>query len=235
MLLCGFPNGGFMKLLLSMILLFSVTKPVFAGIDEIEFTDNLEEISPVKIREIKNLMRTISPNETCMDEYLKRRKQLIIKLVASPLSIPLFLVGGAFAGAGLGTAIGSLSGASDPWAALGHMIGGGLIGGAASGVYAIVDTTSTGVQLNQINTVLKTLGEYYLEKEGRKTEKLYSLYLEKEELSPISKEEFVERIVDMDKQGTLCNGSLVKQPRIKFGLKLKYKVARPKDLIRGLI
>ena len=63
--------------------------------------------------------------------------------------------------------------------------------------------------------------------------KLYQSY-SKSTSDPKSEQEFFEVLIESDKAGLLCNGSMVKQPRFHFlSSKLKYKVARSKDIIRA--
>lgn len=186
----------------------------------------------IKIKEIKTHLKTINPDTTCMDEYVRRRKQLIIKLAASPAvavagTMASTYVGGAAAG-GIAVASGV-----EGWTGLGYVIGGGLIGGASGAVAVTADTVATGITLNNINLILKTVAEQRLEKEGPFTQKLYQKYLKKSK-KDISQEDFIARLIEADANGALCDGTMVKQPKIRLGMKLKYKVAKLKDLTRHM-
>ena len=64
-----------MKLLLSLTLLLAVSNSTFASVDDFEILDDINEMSPVKIKEIRELLKNIPKDATCMDEYLKRRNQ----------------------------------------------------------------------------------------------------------------------------------------------------------------
>ena len=71
---------------------------------EIMLDEEVIEAPAVKIKDVKELIAAIGPENTCMDEYLKRRKQLIIKLSLSPATIVAgtyaATLGGAFVGLG---------------------------------------------------------------------------------------------------------------------------------------
>lgn len=207
-----------MKKLLAAMLIVS-TANVFA------------DVTPkVTIKEIKAHLKTINPETTCMDEYLKRRKQLIIKLAASPAIAVAGTVAATYVGAATAAGISAASNI-DGWGALGYTIGGAMIGGA-SGIIAVgVDTTITAVTLNNIDLILRTLAEQHLDRAGAKTDKLHMKYLKKSPVD-IAKDEFLTKLMDADASGVLCDGTLVKQPRIRIGTKLKFKVAKLKDVVK---
>jgi len=204
-----------MKKLLTVMLLISCTN-IFA----------------VTIKDIKSHLKTINPDSTCMDEYLGRRKQLMIKLGLTPVVAVAGTVASTYVGGVAGVGLGMANNA-EGWSGLGYAIGGAMVGAAAGVVAVGVDTTVTAVTLNNIDLILRTLAENHLGQEGMKSEKLYSKYLKKSAVD-ISKEEFITKLMKADADGTLCDGSMVKQPRIKIGTKLKFKVAKLKDMVRGL-
>jgi hypothetical protein len=72
---------------------------------EIMLDEEVIEAPAVRIKDVKELIASIGPENTCMDEYLKRRKQLIIKLSLSPVTIVAgtyaATLGGAFVGLGV--------------------------------------------------------------------------------------------------------------------------------------
>jgi len=204
-----------MKKLLTVMLLISCTN-IFA----------------VTIKDIKSHLKTINPDSTCMDEYLGRRKQLMIKLGLTPVVAVAGTVASTYVGGVAGVGLGMANNA-EGWSGLGYAIGGAMVGAAAGVVAVGVDTTVTAVTLNNIDLILRTLAENHLGQEGMKSEKLYSKYLKKSAVD-ISKEEFITKLMKADADGTLCDGSMVKQPRIRIGTKLKFKVAKLKDMVRGL-
>lgn len=191
-----------------------------------------QSLPSVKIKEIRAHLKTVNPDTTCMDEYLKRRSQLIGKLALSPVLIVGGTVASTYVGGVTATAITSAAG-SDGWAQLGYAIGGAGLGLVAGAGVTIADTTSAALILNNSTTIVKALAEQYTNQEGEKSEELYRKYVKRAK-SEISKEEFFNKLLAADANGSLCNGSMVKQPKIRLGSKLKYKVAKLKDVVREL-
>lgn len=225
-------------LLISLLLAQSVwAGPVYKSAidhDEIETTDIELVDAPaqgkVKIKDIKNLLGDLDNGSTCIDEYLKRRKQLLIKFAFTPVTLTAAAAAGVAAGGLSGVALAELAGVRDGgWTALGYFVGGAMVGTATTVVVITADTTLSGLNYYDNDLMLKSLGEYYLDRDLTKFEQLYDKATKKMANKP-SFDEFVERVVSLDQSGALCDGSLVKQPRIRLGSKLKYKVARPKDL-----
>lgn len=189
-----------------------------------------KESEKIKIKEIKNFVKTSNPDSTCLDEYLKRRKELIIKLSVSPAVAVAGTVAGGYAGGMAG--IGLANAASvDGWGVLGYAILGATAGGATGTVATAASATATGITLRNNVLITKTVAEQQLGRSGIYSDKLYAKYLKKSQVD-LSKEEFLNKLVEADQEGNLCNGSMVKQPKIKVGTKLKYKVAKLKDLVR---
>lgn len=202
--------------------------PINENIEDIEFHEPLEK---VKVRDIKGLIAEMDKEGTCLDEYMKRRKQLLIKFGLTPVTLTAAAAAGFATGglAGVGIAHATNSVHDGGWTALGYFVGGVMVGTATSVVLVAADTTATGLNYYDNDLMMKALGEYYLERDGGKMEKLYQKVTKKMSNKP-SYEDFVDRLVSLDQSGELCDGSLVKQPRLKLGFKLKYKVARPKHL-----
>jgi hypothetical protein len=203
-----------------------------------ETIDIVEQVSAtpkVTVKEIKNYLSTVNPDSTCMDEYLHRRKQLITKLALTPAMLTLGTIGSVYVGGMTGVLIANArwGTTNDGWGTLGYAIGGVVIGGATYIVATGVSTTLTAIEVYDIDLVMKALGELHLNKVGEKSDKLYAKY-SKYKNSPMSKEEFFEKLKEADTSGALCDGSMVKQPRIHLGSKLKYEVAKSKDLIKSL-
>ncbi|MFA5584203.1 MAG: hypothetical protein WDA09_08305 [Bacteriovoracaceae bacterium] len=201
-------------------------------LDEIELHEPLEK---VKISHVRELLKGTNPDTTCLDEYLKRRKQLLIKFSLTPVTLTAaaaasFFVGG-FAGVGVGNVVIASGGTSDPWALLGYAVGGVMIGTATSIVVVTADTAASGMNYYDNDLVMKTLAEYYLDRPGDKLNKLYQKVTKKmSESNRPTESEFLQKLIELDESGKLCDGSLVKQPRIRLGTKLKYQVARPSHL-----
>jgi hypothetical protein len=85
--------------------------------------------------------------------------------------------------------------------------------------------------------MIKALAEQYLNRSGVKSEKFYQYYLKKSSTDSLDKEAFLSKLIDHDRDGSLCNGSMVKQPwffKKSRGKKLKYRVASTKDFVKFL-
>jgi len=186
------------------------------------------EVPRMKIKEVKEILSQMDPNKTCIDEYLKRRKQLILKLSISPVTI----VGGSyasfFAGAFAGIGVAYVVGATG-WDPLGYLVLGGFAGFATTGITTVTDTGLSVFQLMDVDMILKALAEQRSQRSGAKSDKLFAKYLKGNE-NPLTKELFFEKLKELDESGELCDGSLVKRPRIGTGRRLKYKIARTKHL-----
>lgn len=190
-------------------------------------------VPKIKIKEIKAYLKTINPETTCMDEYLHRRKQLIVKLAVSPVLIVGGGVASTYVGGVAGGAIASAAAGPNSWAVLGYAAGGAILGAAGGAGVAIADTTATALVLNNMTTIVKTLAEQHMNREENRTPVLYKKYIKRSK-SEISQEEFVAKLMAADANGSLCDGSMVKQPKIRIGTKLQFKVAKLKDVVREL-
>lgn len=190
------------------------------------------ETKKIPVKEIKAFVETINPETTCLDEYLKRRKQLIVKLAASPVIVAagaaVSFYGGAAAGAGIAYVV-----KPDGWGALTYVVGGAVLGAAGGAVATAADSAVTAVQLRNTNLVIQALASQQMQRESDKVEMLYAKYVKRSE-KDLSKEEFLNKLMQLDAKGSLCDGSLVKQPKIKIGPKLQFKVAKLKGLVKGI-
>lgn len=184
----------------------------------------------IKIKEIKQYVKTINPDSTCMDEYIIRRKQLIIKLSLAPVRVAAGTVASAYTGAMMAAGVANSTGV-DGWAGLGYVVGGGMLGGAIGATATAVDATVTGITLKNNVLITKAVYEQQTNREGLYTDRLYKKYLKKSKVD-LPKEDFLQKLIAADAEGKLCDGTMVKQPRIKLGSRLKYKVAKLKDLIK---
>lgn len=202
--------------------------------DEVVLDSTSEEEAVLTIKEVKALIKTMPQESTCMDEYLKRRRQLITKLSLTPITGAATIAASVYGGGVVAVAVATASGATGTWAGLGYMIGGGALGAVGSVAYVAYDTTKGAITLADNSLILKALAEQYLGREGIKSEKLYKKYLKKTENPVLSQQEFLQKIMELDASGKLCDGSLLKQPRVKFGSKLKYQIAKSKDIRKFL-
>jgi len=204
-----------------------------------EFLDSSDptEFSTVSLNEVRAYLASVDQNSTCLDEMLHRRKQLILKLSFAPVLGPVQVVGSAL---GLGFVLANL-GKLDPtpgsWADLAGAAVGIVYGGLFATISFGTDTTKSIIKLSQLNTMIKTLGEQYITRSGVKTEKFYNYYLKKSHTGALTQDAFVAELLNHDKDGSLCDGSMVKQPwffKKSRGNKLKFRVASNKDFVRYL-
>lgn len=203
--------------------------------DDVEITHESDEVEErnLTIKDVKNLVETVGAQNTCMDEYLKRRKQLMGKLILTPVSATVAGMGSVYLGGAAGAGVAVATNVRG-WGALGYIIlgaGGGLV---ATGSYVLYDTTKSTLEIVDNNLMVKALAEQYMKMDGPKSAKLYKKYLKRRSLKPLKKDEFFERLVELDQEGSLCNGSMNKKPLLKLGFDLKYKLVKSKDLLKKI-
>lgn len=218
-----------MKLnILALLCLFSFQ--AFAQVEipedaEIVLEEEALELPRVRIKDVRNLINTIGPENTCMDEYLKRRKQLIVKLSLSPITIVAGTYVGSIAAGFVGVGIASALAFDE----LGGVIIGLGLGFLGTGTATLTDTGLAAFQLSDIDTLNKALAELHLNLPGKKSAKVYARYIKGKE-NPMSEPAFYSKLLEFDASGKLCDGSMVKKPRFASGTRLKHKVARVKHL-----
>jgi hypothetical protein len=190
------------------------------------------------IKEIKAYTKTLPQDQTCLDDYLLRRKRLLVQTIASPAIV----AGGAFTGAATGLVVGSLTYSllykllgvlSDPtggWQQLGYMIGGGVLGGAGSGVYALTSSVLSTYRLIDSQRVLKAMMEAHQNEIGVSTQFLFQKFKKHYSDSQSNIEDFSAFLLENDKNGTLCDGSKNRLKKRLFKKSLKYKISRSKDI-----
>ena len=213
---------------LAVLCLFSFNS--FAAVDipedaEVMVDDEVLEMPKVKIRDVKELIAAIGPEKTCMDEYLKRRNQLILKLALSPATIVagtyVGTIGAGFVGVGMASVL-----SFDPLAGVVLGMFFGFVGTSAG---TVTNTNIAAFQLADIDRMVKVIAEQHLNQSGKKSAKLYRKYA-KESQSPVAEEAFFRKLIELDESGKLCDGSLVKKPRLASGKRLKHKLVRTKHL-----
>lgn len=193
-------------------------------------TQTFAESSKIKIKEVKTLTKSMHPESTCMDEYLKRRKELITKLALTPVVGAAGTVASTYVGGVTAVAIGTAAGA-EGWDGLGYAIGGAAIG-ALTGVATIaVSATTTSITLANNALIVKALAEQHKGEPAYYSEKLYRKYVKHSKVD-LHRDAFLSRLLSYDESSALCDGTMVKKPVIRMGTKLKYKVAKLKDLVR---
>jgi len=188
--------------------------------------------SSLKISEVKNLVSTLNPSETCLDEYLKRRRQAIWKVSLSPAIIAVSGTLGLFGGVFAGKAISRAS--TDPWADLVYVVSGMLLGGIGSVGISAADSVIEGVQLVQVNRIMKAIAETRLNRPGKYQDRLYLQYTNEQGEGALARDEFFRQLVQLDASGQLCDGSLLKHHWFERKKALKNRLARPKQFLRSL-
>ncbi len=182
------------------------------------------------IREIKEWLEASDQSQTCLDEYLKRRKELGIKIGFAPIVIAGSTVVGGYGGALAGAGVFELSGI--PYGGLGNVVAlaiGGLVGstfgltlGTAEEVVSLVNFFKNQALLRLLYESKTTTGEM--------VEKFYQDFKTSFPQSSLTKQKFVEELSYLDTIGVLCDGSLVKNSRYKNGKKLKQNLATKKEI-----
>lgn len=240
-----------MKTVFSFIFMLTLfTSPSWAQQTEelplTEESDILEESEPetprYRIKEIKNYVLTLDPQNTCMDQYLKRRRQVIIQLSLTPLILPASFASGAFGGMLAGSVtytvlyrwFGLLTSTNGGWDQLGYIIGGGVIGAAGVSVYALANGGMGVAELIDHNRLLKSLMELHQNEIGPVTEYLFQRFLKQNPETTLSLNAFAETLMQLDQEGRLCDGSVKRKRARLFPNSLKNKLTRSKDLFHFL-
>jgi hypothetical protein len=221
-----------MKRLLSLALsAIILSAPVYAqSSSEVEVVE-----SKLKIKEIKKLVGSQIPkSDTCLDEFLERRKELSKKLWLSPLTGAAEVGGGTGVGLAVGAVIGTTLIKDGGWAQLGALLGGGLIGFAAGSAVFITGTTVNIVKFANNDRLIKWIAEARLTAGGKATDKMVKKYNKKFKQDNATEEDLAAIIVDLDKSGALCNGSIVAPRRFKKGKKLKQRLANKTEIFKKI-
>jgi hypothetical protein len=187
-----------------------------------------------KIREVNDWQRSLTPAESCVDEYFKRRRNLIIKMSASPVLMAGAMAGGAFvggAGGGAAFALGLIQ-QNGVFAELAAIVGGAFVGIFTGTVGEGLDSTFTVINFFRNQNLLRLI--YEVHHDGGVA--VNGFYQEFKELYPDSQlgvEEFSTFIRSNDETGKLCDGSLASPRRLRTGNKLKHRLATRKDIYRA--
>lgn len=207
-----------------------VTSPVYAKV-----TPDVEVVaSKIKIKEIKKLVGTQIPkNETCLDEFLARREQLSKKLWLSPLTGAAEVGGGTAAGLGVGAIIAHTL-VADGWAQLGALLGGGLIGMAAGAGVFITGSTVNIIKFSNNDRLIKWIAEARISNLNSISEKMHRKYNRTYKSDNASIEDLSNTLLELDRSGALCDGSIVAPRRFKKGKKLKQRLANKSEIFKKL-
>ncbi len=183
------------------------------------------EISTIRIKDVKELIANIGAENTCMDEYLKRRRHLVTKLALAPVILPVGFYA-ATIGAGIGGVYLAYTVGFDP---LGGVIL-GMFTGAVGGSTGLLTDTGLGIsQLIEVDRIVKSLAELHLNQSSQKTSRLYKKYAKNND-NAVDQKSFELQLLTLDQEGKLCDGSLTKSRFGKVARRLKKKIARTKHL-----
>lgn len=171
----------------------------------------------------------IGKENTCLDDYLQREKQLKKFLIWAPpvavVGAPAgFMVGGFTAAAVTGLA--NLEG----WSALGYTLMGAFgTGIAVAGTFITLETIK-GIEFVRMRTmtnlVVASHNNLFNSKALLRLEKKYNRRYPDDQMNV---EDLAATVVTLDETGLLCDGEV--RGRIN-PVKLKHKLARRKDVIR---
>lgn len=190
------------------------------------------EISAVNFdgdKVLELVQENIGANNTCLDDYIKREKQLRRFLIwAPPLVVPA--VPAAFYGGAYVTAATlSYVGAGGGWNGLVYTILGGTIAGlTTTGVFLTLEVVK-GIEFaamrRMTNLITASQARNYEHKSVKKYVKKYNKLYPADELTT---HELVDRVIDLDSSGKLCDGSVRGKANPR---KLKHKLAKRKHLL----
>ena len=185
----------------------------------------------IRVKEIREYLKTADASETCMDEMVRLRGRMILKLSLKPVEGVIEFAGGIYFGFFAGAMI--AGGRSNGWDALLGGVLGAFAGAGGAIIYTGVDTSVTSVKLHRLNLILKALGEQALERPGAKTDALYHFYQRRSSNVPMSKDEFVAKLLEADRSGALCDGSMIRHRIFRRGL--RSRVAGAKEFVRSIM
>ena len=182
----------------------------------------------LKISEVRELIDSIGPKNTCMDEYLKRRNNLILEIIA--IANPVTILAGVSSGFML---TGELIVAGGSTTVFTTYVG-ALIGGSASASIETVPATSiSAIQLLEVDRILMALAEQHSNQPGKKSDKLYAKYV-KDFRNQTEKDDFFSKLMALDESGQLCDGSMVAKSKISSRKQLKFKLALAKQIFSNI-
>jgi hypothetical protein len=180
---------------------------------------NLAESNRELFLELQKVESLVTdPNQTCLDEYVKERKRMMKRSLIAPIygavGVPL--------GAGFGGSLGLLTGLmlgvdgsvlAGGSGALAAMVSGGMVVGTTVAVGAFVAYETVNVtRLIQMNRMIKLVSESYLG-EGEQLSKFYARLKAKNENFPLSLPEVAAKVVALDQENKLCNGTFTRKER----------------------
>lgn len=187
--------------------------------------------SKLRIKDIKKLVGTqISKKNTCLDEYLARRKQLSLNLWLTPALGPIEVYGGTFGGIFAGGLLSTVF-KSGEWTLL---IAGGLVGFAAGTALFLGGATKNIINFSNNDAMIKWIAEARLSNPDKVSDRLFKQYSKKFKNDHATQEEIQSLIIKWDESGELCNGRIVAPKRSKKGKKIKQRLANKSEIFKEL-
>ena len=194
-----------------------------------------------KIQDAREMIQngTLHTGETCLDEYLAAQKQLKRMLGVGTLGTGAATSASGAVAAGTIAGAGALSAGAGA-AAAGAVLGSAAIAGATVGaVVAVPMVVAYGgysiAKLVQTNYIIKVLRDSYKGR-GSSLNKFTKKYLRrnKEARGYMTREEMREIVLDLDRNGALCDGSMKRKRRIhKLRIpRSRQKLALKKDIYK---
>lgn len=187
--------------------------------------------SKLRIKDIKELVGTQIPkNNTCLDEYLARRKQLTLNLWLTPALGAVEVYGGTFGGIFAGGLLSTLFKAGDYT----FLIAGGLLGFVGGAALFVGGATKNIINFSNNDAMIKWIAEARLSNPDKVSDKLFKQYSKKFKNDNATQEEIQALIVKWDESGELCNGRIVAPKRFKKGKKIKQRLANKSEIFKEL-
>ena len=184
------------------------------------------------VKTVRHLIKSdsIDLSQTCLDEYMSRRNHL---WVAAGLGLPLApvdVVGGGFAGAGVGYGVQVVTGSALVGIVEPVMLG--VYGGWLAGIALAVGwEMASAVKLVQNGFLINVIAA---SREGNMVDaslkKFHKKYLRsyKQDRDTVTPERLAQVMSSADQSGQLCDGSLTKSKRHS----LRHRLASKKDIFR---
>ncbi|MCT4640790.1 MAG: hypothetical protein N4A33_00735 [Bacteriovoracaceae bacterium] len=171
---------------------------------------------------------SIDKQQTCLDEYIEREQQLKKWLIWTP---PLAVIGTPIAGVSAMVATSGLTTILNiqGWAALGWVIGGGMVATGAAAITAVTTEISNKIKFINNRRLIRAIVEAYNNNlNGKNLYKLTKKF-NKRYKSKIKISQLIKVLTNLDKSQKLCDGSLKSKLR---SYRLKHLLANKKDLFR---
>jgi hypothetical protein len=214
------------KIMIAMLAFGVLGNPAFSKEQGRNFTIGSKRIT----KSVKNLLKegTLNSSETCLDEYMNRHRQLVKMLGLGPLGGLAGTTGTAAAGVGAGAVSGFLIGSPMVLAGLGGVVG-GAVGVAGLVGYQVYSLTA----LLQNRYLIKVISNAR-DGEGKSLKRFTRSVSRKLKGQRISQESVAELIIEADKSGALCDGSLVRKSKKRKLTKLRHHLVNKRELIKHL-